>query len=238
MALPPDTQNEAFLREVEENYRRDRLESFAKTYGLWIAIGVILLLASVGGWLYWQNRQKAEAARQTEELHRIFGDVGSGREEGTVERLETVAADSDGAIRAVALLTAAAVALESNDRAEALAKYRAVADDKSLPDAYRDLALVRRTAIEFDTLDPKAVVARLEPIAKADNAWFGSAGELVALAYVKQGQREKAGKLFAAIAADPQVPETLRSRAVQIASTLGVDASGSLPIIQAQESTQ
>jgi hypothetical protein len=35
--------------------------------------------------------------------------------------------------------------------------------------------------------------------------------------------------MFAAIAADQGVPDTLRSRAAQIAGTLGVDASASLP---------
>jgi hypothetical protein len=35
--------------------------------------------------------------------------------------------------------------------------------------------------------------------------------------------------LFAAIAADRQVPETIRNRAVQIAGTLGVDASAAVP---------
>jgi hypothetical protein len=49
------------------------------------------------------------------------------------------------------------------------------------------------------------------------------------MAYLKQGQKDKAGRLFAAIAADQQVPETIRNRAVQIAGTLGVDASASAP---------
>ena len=37
--------------------------------------------------------------------------------------------------------------------------------------------------------------------------------------------------MFAAIAADKNVPETIRSRAVPMAGTLGVDATASLPAL-------
>jgi hypothetical protein len=49
------------------------------------------------------------------------------------------------------------------------------------------------------------------------------------MAMLKQGRKSEAGRLFAAIAADSQVPGSIRSRAVQIAGTLGIDASASLP---------
>ena len=71
-----------------------------------------------------------------------------------------------------------------------------------MPEPYRDLALVRATALEFDTLKPEEVIARLEPLSKPGKPWFASAGELTAMAYLKQGRSEQAGKLFAAIAAD------------------------------------
>ena len=50
------------------------------------------------------------------------------------------------------------------------------------------------------------------------------------MALIKQGKKGDAGQLFARIARDKQVPETMRARAVQIASTLGVDASSAFPL--------
>lgn len=229
MALTPDTPNEAFLREVDEDLRRERLETFAKTYGKWIIAAVVLFLAAVAAWLYWQDRQAEQTAQRTEELVAVYNDIGAGNMDQAKERLEPLANADNELIRSLALLTQAAIALESNDRAAALAKYRAIAADDGVPEPYRDLALVRATAIEFDTMKPEEVIARLEPLTKPGNPWFGSAGELTAMAYLQQGQRERAGRLFAAIAADKQVPETIRSRAVQIAGTLGIDASAALP---------
>ena len=108
-------------------------------------------------------------------------------------------------------------------------------DDKGLAEPYRDLATIRLTALEFDQLKPAEVIDRLKGLAVAGNPWFGSAGELTAMAMLKQGRRAEAGRLFAAIAADRQVPESIRSRAVQIAGTLGIDATASLPAAARQE---
>lgn len=235
MALAPDNPNEAFLREVDENLRRDQLRDFGAAYGKWLVLAVVLFLAAVGGWLYWQNRQAQQAAEKSEELHRIFGDIATGKLDNAPKRLDSMAETGNDAIRASALMTAAAVALEGNDRAKAIAKYRELVNDEGLPQAYRDAATVRLTALEFDTMKPEDVIARLKPLAEAGNPWFGSAGELTALAYLKQGQKEKAGRTFAAIAADRTVPDSTRSRAVQIAGTLGVDASASLPAYQQQD---
>ena len=238
MALTPDTPNEAFLREVDENLRRDRAQDFARKYGKWLIVALVLFLAGVGGWLYWQDRQEKKAAAQSEELMAIYNDIGAGKTEQAKRRLQALEASGSEAVRALALLTEAALALDSNDRATALGKYRAIAADGAMPDAYRDLGLIRSTALEFDTIKPEEVIARLEPLTKPGNPWFGSAGEMTAMAYLKQGQRERAGRLFAAIAADKQVPETIRNRAVQTAGTLGVDASASLPQTAQPGSTQ
>jgi hypothetical protein len=216
------------MREVDENLRRDRMEDFGKKYGAWLIAAVVLLLAAVGGWLYWQNRQQEQAAAQSEELMSIYSDIGAGKTEQAAKRLQPLETSDNDVVRALALLTKAAVALEGNDRASALANYRALAGDEGLPESYQDLGLIRATALEFDTIKPEEVIARLEPLTKPGNPWFGSAGELTAMAYLKQGQGERAGRLFAAIAADPQVPETIRNRAVQIAGTLGIDASAAI----------
>jgi hypothetical protein len=230
LALTPDTPNESFLREVDENLRRDQMRDFSKKYGKWLIAALVLFLVGVAGWLYWQNRKQEKAAAQSEELMAIYKDIGDSRLEQAQKKLRAIETADNDVVRASALLADAAIALDSGDRSTALSKYHAVRDDEGLPDSYRDLGLIRATALEFDTLKPEEVIARLEPLTKPGEPWFGSAGEMTAMAYLKQGQKDRAGRLFATIAADKQVPETIRSRAVQIAGSLGVDASASAPL--------
>ena len=230
MALTPDT-GETFLREVDENLRRDQLRDLGKRYGPLIIGAVVLFLAAVGGWLYWQDRQAKQAESDSETLSTIYADIAAQNIATVPQRLKPLEESSNDIVSATARLAQAAVALEKNDRQTALAKFKDVAADKGLPKPYRDLATVRATALEFDSLKPEQVIERLQPLTKAGEPWFGSAGEMTAMAYLKQGQKAKAAKLFADIAADQQVPPTIRTRAVQVAGTLGVDATASLPTI-------
>jgi hypothetical protein len=224
LVLTPDTPNESFLREVDENLRRDQARDFAKKYGWWLVAAVVLFLAAVGGWLYWQQYQQKQAEAQSEELTKIYAQIGAGQTKQAQQGLQGLESSGNSVVRTLALLTEAAVALDANDKATAVAKYNAVANDSHAPQPYRDVALIRSVGMQFDQMKPEDVISKLQPLTKPGEPWFGTAGELTAMAYIKQGNKAAAGKLFAAIAADNNAPPTLRSRSAQIAGTLGVDA--------------
>ena len=223
MALPPQS-GDTFLREVDENLRRDEFQGLVKKYSGWLIAALVLFLAGIGGWLYWQDRQRAKAAEHSEILAQTYSDAGARKLATVPQRLDTLASEGGDVVKATALFARAAVALDQNDRKLAVAKYRQIVDDDGLPDPYRDLAQLRSTMLEFDSLKPEEVIARLEPMAKSGQPWFGSAGELVAMAYLKQGKEELAGPLLAAVAKDDTVPQSLRSRTRQLAGLLGYDA--------------
>ena len=81
--------------------------------------------------------------------------------------------------------------------------------------------MIRATTMQFDTLPPAQVVARLKPLAVPGGAWFGSAGELTAAAHLKMNRRDLAAPLLALIAQDVNVPPTIRGRAASMATALG-----------------
>jgi hypothetical protein len=223
LALKPD-RGESFLREVDEELRRDQLTGFGKRYGKWIVIGALLFLAALGAFLWWQHQQRVKSEQHAEQLNAAFEDIQAGRMQGVDAALDQLAKEGAPGYRAAALLTRADMAVQARNDAAAAAGFKAVADDKALPEPYRELALIRQTAIEFDRIAPQAVIDRLRPLAVAGNPWLGSAGEMVAVAYLKQGKRADAARIFAAMAKDDKLPETIRSRATQMAGSLGVDA--------------
>ena len=223
MASTPPT-NEAFLREVDEELRRDELQSLWKRFGRLAIAVILLLLGSWGGWLYWQDRQTKAAGVEGEQLSQALDDLQSGSVDSASVKLATLAESKQDGYRASAKLAQAGIAAQKNDLAGAAALFSEVAADTALAKPWRDLALVRQTATEFDMIKPETVVARLRPLAVKGNPWFGSAGEMVAAAYLKMGKPELAGKIYADIGKDENVPETIRSRAVQMAGSLGVDA--------------
>lgn len=234
MAVKPDT-NQSFYREVDEELRRAQIGNFWSRYGKAVVAGVVVLAIAVAGYAYWRNQQAKRLAAHSETFDKVIADLSAGKEKGVARPLAELATSKSDGYRAAALLTQADLSLGKGDTAAAAAAFGRIAADASLPQPYRDLALVRQTATEFDTIAPALVIARLGPLAKPGNPWFGSAGEMVGAAYLKQGKPALAAPLFAAVAKDEGVPETIRSRAVQMASTLGVDAIEDKTVNAAQD---
>lgn len=225
MALSP-TNDAALLQEVDEAVRKDQLDSIMQRYGRWILGGIIAALLAFGGYLYWGHRQDAARAEKAEALLAAFEKLPTNPTAATAE-LKALEAAGNPAYRAVALIQQANMKAQADDLKGAAALMAQVAGDTKLDQSLRDMALVRQTALEFDTLKPDAVIARLKPIVDAkdpQSSWFASAAELTATAYYQQGQFDKAGALYGRIAKLPGVAKTLQSRSVQMAGMLGVDA--------------
>jgi hypothetical protein len=236
LAIKP-RDNETFYREVDEELRRDHMRSYWDRYGKLVILAVLLVLAAIAGAIWWKNQQQVKAGKQGEQLISAFDDIAGANKAAATGKLDTIAKSDTPGYRAAALLTKADLAIEANNLDGAAALFRQVSEDKSLDQAYRDLALVRLTHIEFDKLQPQAVVDRLRPLATAGNPWFGSAGEMVAISYLKLNKPQDAARIFAALAKDKKVPDSVRSRAMQMAGSLGIDAIEE-PAGAAQEGSQ
>lgn len=224
MAVTPADSDEAFLREVDENLRRDQVADLWRRYGRIAIAALVAALAVLAGVLWWNSHRASVAGQEGEQMQAAFDDIAKGNLATADASLAKLATSRVGGYRAAALLSQAAVAVERKDDRSAIAKLAAVAGDTGLAQPYRDVALVKQTALEFDTLTPQTVIARLQPLAVAESAFFGSAGEMVAISYLRLNRRAHAGSLFAAIAKQPSVPATIRQRAVQMANGLGIDA--------------
>jgi hypothetical protein len=216
--------DEAFLREVDDAVRAGDLENFWKNYGRWLLGAIIAGLLAFAGYIYWQNQKQAAADAVAEKFIAAAEKLDNGDEKNGIAGLTKLTKAEQPIYRAMSQLLIANIAAKNGDNKKAVADYARIAADDSLPQPYRDMALVRQTATEFESLPPQKVVDRLRPLAKPDHPWFGSAGEMTAIAYIKMGKPNLAGPIFAQIAKQEGLPETLRSRAQQMAGSLGVDA--------------
>lgn len=229
MARPENPEvNETFLREVDENLRRDKMRDFGKKYGRWLIAAALLFIAASGGVIWWQQHQRNVAEQQVETISQAYQDIAQSQDARAQATLQPLTDSRSDAVRATAEFTNAALAIEKGDLPKATTIYGQLAADASLPQAYRDAALLRETALNFDKMKPQDVIDRLAPLAKPGNAWYGSAGEITALALIKLNRKPEAGRIFAALAKDKDIPPNIRDRSLQIAGSLGVDATAAL----------
>ncbi|MEO9470410.1 tetratricopeptide repeat protein [Parasphingorhabdus sp.] len=219
-----DRGEEVFMREVDDAVRQADLQNFASRYGVWIGLVIVAGLASLAGWIFYSNSETEEAGLRSEEYVAAVDSISQNNMDGASAALKPLEDTKQDGYRAAAQLMQANIALEKNDPAKAIEGYKKVAADADLPQPFRDLALIRQTATEFDSLESQQVIDRLKPLAVPGNPWFGSAGEMVAIAYLEMDKADLAGPLFAQLAQDETVPPTIRSRALQMAGVQGIDA--------------
>ena len=131
MATTPDDTSEAFLREVDENLRRDQAQAMAKRFGPMIIGAILLFLAAIGGWMYWQDHQAKAAAVDSETLSSAMNDIAARKSAAAAPKLAQLTHSSSSGIAIEAKLTQAAEAIDANQRPAAIAIYRDIAADGS-----------------------------------------------------------------------------------------------------------
>ena len=223
-AQQENAQQEALLREVDDAVRQGDAEVFLNTWGKPLFGLLIAGLVAFGGYLYWQSRQEAAMERDSEALVGALDQIQAGNVDSAYDQLEELAGkDGSGAGIAAAMMRAG-IAQQRGDTKEASTIFKSVADNESAAPAMRDLARLRDVTLNYDDMKSAEIITALKPLATPGTPYFASAGELVAHAYLDQGKRAEAGALFAQIAKDEDAPESIRSRARQMAGVLGVDA--------------
>jgi hypothetical protein len=217
--------------EVSEDLRAERMRKLLARYGgllAGLALAIVLGVAGLQGWRWWQDRQAAQAA--TAYLAAAQGAAAEGADpRAAAERFAAVAADAPSGYRTLARLRAAALRAEAGEREAALALWDGIARDGAVEPLFRDLAtlLWGLHALDGGGVDPAQVEARLAPVAAAGNPWRASAEEVRALAAIRRGETEAARRMLAALAADANAPAGVRDRAGRILAVLGGGAGGS-----------
>ena len=223
LALKPND-GETFLREVDEELRKEQMNRFVARYGWAILGAIVLFLGAIGGWIWWQARAQAAAANQGEELTAALDSLEAGNRNAARPKLDALAASEIPGYRVAALFARANAETAAGNAPAAIATLRGIAGDQALDEVYRQAALIRQTQLEFDNLPPQQVAQRMGPLAQPGSAWLGTAGELLGIAYLRMNRPDLAGPVFARIGRDETVPPSIRTRSVQMAGSLGIDA--------------
>jgi hypothetical protein len=211
-----------FIREVEEEYRRDKAVEAWKRYQNWIISLAIVIVVAAGGWRYWQSQQRAaaEAAGARFEAAINLGREGKGQD--AEQAFLEIARSGAKGYAALARFRAAAEIADRN-RAEAVTVYDALAADQGVHPIMQNVARLRAAFLLVDSADDAEIKRRIEPLAAPGSAFRHSARELLGLAALKAGDYESAGRWFDMIVADPQAPQSVRERA---GTMLGLVAAG------------
>jgi hypothetical protein len=200
------------FREVDEEVRRDKAVLFFEKYQFWLIGVALLVIAATAAWRindYYKTQAAENASARYEAALQLAHDGKSAEAEAA---FEAIAKDAPAGYRTLARLRAIDE-LSTRDPAAAIKAYEALAADPAYDTSLAAAARLRAAMLEIDAEDPKIFAQKVAPMAGPTGVFRYSARELLALAALKQGDYEAAGRWLDEIASDPQAPSGLRSRA-------------------------
>ena len=210
---------DSFFNEVTEELRRDRMVGYLRRYG-WIAVLAVLLIVGGTGWNEWSkanDRANAEA----------FGDsvLAALENDDPADRVNALAQiDTTGAQAGMIQLLSAGELMET-DRAAAIAALQAASEDTALPEAYRQLAALKRVIAGGSDIPMDERESLLAGLAQPGQPLRPMALEQTALLQLEQGNPETAIEIMTDLLSQSDVTDTLRRRVTQLVVALGGDVA-------------
>jgi hypothetical protein len=235
-------QDDGFLREVEEEIRRERLEKIWRQYGTYILIGGALIVFGVLGYKYWENSRLVAAQTMGAQYEGALYLMSEGKEGSATKEFETLAQDGTGGYATLARLQLAGALLKEGKKAEALAAYEVLANDSTADPMLKSFGALQAAGLRLGEADFTEMQNRLNPLMGDDSPWRFSARELMGLAAFKAGKSEEARTLLTPLLVDQNTPDSINQRAqvilAEIATADLVRKSGDEPKAPAATATE
>lgn len=212
-------EQELAIREVDEEVRRDKMDAVWRKYGRYViggAVGIVLAVAGLTGWdAYVDANESASSNAFTASVEKAAiegADVASiwAETRGQV----------DGGYKELSYLQEAAGLASAGNLEAAVVAYDELANLSGVDTAIKDLGqlLAARTQMKMDKL-PEAR-GRLSLLAGDEGVWNMSANESLAVIDMMEGNLLGAHQRFTDLATGASTPQTMRTRATEIADKL------------------
>jgi len=216
-----DQVQDSLLREIDDELRHEKYAKLWKKYGNYVVAFAVLLVVGVAGYQGWRSWDLKTRTEQSDRFLAALDLRADGNLEAARKAFADLAGDAGKGYATLARFQEAAVLDSMGDRKGALAAYGALSADGSVPESFRQLAIVLGALLELDTADPAQLTDRLAPLTAAGNPWRFNALEITGLLAVRTGNIEKARETFTQLSGDAQTPPGIRGRASEMLAVLG-----------------
>ncbi|KPF46480.1 tetratricopeptide repeat protein [Rhizobium sp. G187] len=220
-------QNDSFIREVNEELRSDQVRNAWKRYSrIIIGIAALIVLGTAGHrlWDHWDTTQASGAG---DKFIAALTLAEQGKRDEAEAALKALEQEGFGAYGILARFRVASLEAEKGQPAEAIASFRTISDDASVPVAVRDAAKMRAAWLLIDTGSYADVSALVEVMATPAHAMRNSAREALGLAAYKADDMPRAREWFEQITEDAEAPRNVANRAQMLLDN--IKASGKAP---------
>lgn len=203
---------DSFIKEVEEDLRRDRIQKLWESYGTYVLVAAAALV--IGVYVYKnQENQRIEQSALAGDVYTRAGDLLElGNAEDAMKSFRIVAKESPPGYAMLAQFRVLGDAVRRGQLAPALKEYDRMA--RELPDPIlAGYARLQGGLLRLDFSGFTEVENHLRPLLVPGSPWRHSAIEAVGTAAYKAGRQATARKEFERLLGDRQTPAAIKDRA-------------------------
>lgn len=203
---------DSFIREVEEELRTERLQNFWDKYGNYLIAGAVAIVVATGGYRFYEYYSANQSAAAGDSFMEAVRLSDAGKQDEALAAFAKLEGEGGETYRVMALMRGAAELAAKGEKAEAIAKFDAVAADNSANENMRSISRIRAAMLLVDTGTVADVEQRVGELALPGAPYRSSAREALGLAHYQAGDLEKAFKQFEMISKDTDTPTALSQR--------------------------
>lgn len=212
---------DSFIDEVTEEVRRDKFYQTLRRYG-WIAVLAIILLVGGAAFNEWRKAQaRSEAQALGDSVLAALNEEDRAARAAALAEIEA----PEGGARAIVGLLAAGEG-SGVDAPEAATQLLALADDPTVPQIYRQIAVLKAVALPDSGLSAEDRMTRLEGLTPGGGIVRLLAEEQMALIDLETGDADAALTRLRDVIESAEATPGLRQRVAQLIVALGGDPDG------------
>ena len=215
-----NAEQDSLFKEIDEDIRQEKYIDLWRKYGkiiISISIAFVLGVAAFKGWEAYNLNQKIADSNQ---LSSALDLIDQEKQTNAATILNKLIKSGSTGYAILARFNDAAILMKNGKRKKAIANYLSIADDKSIKEEVRNMALILSAQLGIGYMESNIFLDRLKELIDGKNAWRHSAKELTALFAQEAGNGLKARQHFKELSDDATAPQSIRSRAAEMSAAL------------------
>jgi len=217
------------IEEIKKDVEQERWMHLWKKYQNHVYGFVAAIIVVTAASVWWQNQTSAKIASQSNSYIQALM-LSESDPERALKIFERIPAKGETVYATLSRFWVASMLLERGDSKGAKSLYDIIYRHStglftsSKMKAFGQLAFLRSLYIDVDSVDPQTIIQKVTPYAQKDSPWKDLANELLGLAYLKKGDKEKSKEFFGKIVSDPKIPSAFKIRSQAVINYLNTES--------------
>ena len=211
--ITPQSKEDAFILEVNEELKNERIRNLWDRYGLYIIAFVAATLTAAVSFETFKNWHNKKYQNLSDTYAVAVALQSQGKYEDSLRILQDLERTAGNNIYSqLSQLQRANILAEQNNFDEAAGVLEEFAAKEDVNKSLRAVALIKLASYRLDNAPYADIENLLKPLVEENGNWTAIAQEMLAMSAIRAKNFAQAKELYAQAAANPNAPDELKSR--------------------------